>query len=53
MIEINDPQKVVDGRTVLEITELALEAGEIAALVGAVDNGMEAAFPLLSSSNSD
>jgi ABC-2 type transport system ATP-binding protein len=47
VIEIKDLQKVIDGRTVLEVSKLVIEAGEIAALVGAVDSGLEAAFELL------
>jgi ABC-2 type transport system ATP-binding protein len=47
MIELNGVQKVMDGRTVIDIPELKIEAGEIAALVGPAGSGKGALFSLL------
>jgi len=47
VIEIKDLQKVIDGKTVIDIPRLDVEGGEIAALVGPVDSGMDILFDLL------
>ena len=47
MIEIRDLQKVQSGKTILDISLLELSAGEISALVGPVDSGMDTLFQLL------
>ena len=47
MIELSHLQKVVDGRTVLDIATLTVPAGQIAALVGPVGSGQEALLALL------
>jgi ABC-2 type transport system ATP-binding protein len=47
MIEIKDLQKVIDQKTIISIKELSLKAGEIAAVVGPVDNGQDTLVELL------
>jgi len=47
MIELKDLQKVIDQKTVLDIDTLRVDAGQIAALVGPVDNGKMILFDLL------
>jgi len=47
MIEIKDLQKVIDQKTIISIQELSLKAGEIAAVVGPVDNGQDTLVELL------
>jgi ABC-2 type transport system ATP-binding protein len=51
MIELSELQKVVDSNTVLDIDELKIEAGEIAALVGTVDSGKDILLSLLTGSS--
>jgi ABC-2 type transport system ATP-binding protein len=47
MIQICDLQKIVDGKTIVDIPALEVQAGEIVALTGSVDNGKETLFALL------
>ncbi|MCA9969231.1 MAG: LytTR family transcriptional regulator DNA-binding domain-containing protein [Anaerolineales bacterium] len=47
MITLQKLQKVMDGRTVLEIEALEVAAGETAAVVGASGSGAEMLLPLL------
>jgi ABC-2 type transport system ATP-binding protein len=47
MIELRNVQKVLDGKTVLDIPELAVGAGEIAGVFGLEDSGRDALFSLL------
>lgn len=47
MIEIKDLQKVIDQKTIISIQELSVKAGEIAAVVGPVDNGQDTLVELL------
>jgi ABC-2 type transport system ATP-binding protein len=47
MIEIKDLQKVIDQKTVISIQSLKVKAGEIAAVVGPVDNGQDTFLELL------
>jgi ABC-2 type transport system ATP-binding protein len=47
MIQIEGLQKVIAGTTVLDIPQLAVKAGEIAAIVGDVESGLETLFDLL------
>lgn len=47
MIELDSVQKVIDQNTVIDIETLKVEAGEIAALVGPIDNGQETLLELL------
>lgn len=47
MIKLSNLQKVQNQKTVLEIDDLEVPAGEIAALVGGVDSGIKNAFELL------
>ena len=47
MIELTNLQKVIDQRTVLDIPALAVDAGEVAALVGPSDSGLDALLALL------
>ena len=44
MIEFDNLQKVIDQNTVIDIGALKVEAGEIAALVGPIDNGKETLY---------
>lgn len=47
MIEIKDVQKVINQRTVIDIKELIVKAGEIAAIIGPVDSGKVTLLELL------
>lgn len=47
MIELNNLQKVIDQNTVIDIESLKIEAGEIAALVGPIDSGIDTLLELL------
>lgn len=47
MIELTDLQKILDQGKVIDIPSLEVKAGEVAALVGAVDSGKDAIFQLL------
>jgi ABC-2 type transport system ATP-binding protein len=47
MIEIHNLQKVVDQSTVLDVEELTVESGEIAALVGPTGSGKAALLEIL------
>jgi ABC-2 type transport system ATP-binding protein len=47
MIELKELQKVVDQNSQIDIRELTVKAGEIAALVGPVDSGKEILLDLL------
>jgi len=47
MIELDNIQKVIDQNTVIDIEALKVEAGEMAALVGPIDNGKETLLELL------
>lgn len=47
MIEINELQKVIDHNTAIDIDELTVEPGEIAALVGLVGSGKDILLSLL------
>jgi ABC-2 type transport system ATP-binding protein len=47
MIELNNLQKVIDQRTVIDIASLKVGEGEIAALSGGVDSGKEILLKLL------
>ena len=47
MIELKDLQKIQDQGKVIDIPSLEVKAGEIAALVGAVDSGKDVVFQLL------
>ena len=47
MIELKDLQKIQDQGRVIDIPSLEVKAGEIAALVGAVDSGKDIVFQLL------
>ena len=47
MIELKDLQKIQDQGRVIDIPSLEVKAGEIAALVGAVDSGKDVVFQLL------
>ena len=47
MIHIEGLQKVIGGATVLDIPDLKVGAGEIAAVVGDVESGLETLFDLL------
>lgn len=47
MIEIRNLQKILEAKTVLDISLLEVKAGEISALVGPVDSGMDTLFKLL------
>jgi len=47
MIELRELQKVIDQNTQIDIRELTIKAGEIAALVGPIDSGKEILLELL------
>lgn len=47
MINLDHVHKVVDGVTVLEIERLRVDAGEIAAVIGAPGSGLDVLFELL------
>ena len=47
MIELEDLQKILDQGRVIDIPSLEVKAGEIAALIGAVDSGKDEVFRLL------
>jgi ABC-2 type transport system ATP-binding protein len=47
MLEIRKLQKVVDGKTALDIQSFDLQAGQIAGLVGLTGSGMDVFFSLL------
>jgi len=47
MLEIRKLQKVVDGKTVLDIQSFDLQAGQIAGLIGLPGSGMDVFFALL------
>jgi ABC-2 type transport system ATP-binding protein len=47
VIELKSLQKVIDQKTVIDITDLKVEAGETAALVGPVGSGKDTLFELL------
>lgn len=47
MIELKELQKVIDQNTQIDIRELTVEAGEVAALVGPIDSGKEILLELL------
>jgi len=47
MVELENLQKFIDQRTVIDIEALRVESGEIAALVGPVDSGKRVLFELL------
>lgn len=47
MIEIKDLQKTIDQKNVIGIKDLSVRAGEIAAVVGPVDSGMDVLLDLL------
>lgn len=47
MIELKDLQKVLDQKTVIDIPSLVVKAGEVAALLGPVDSGLDILFRLL------
>jgi len=47
MLEIRRLQKVVDGKTVLDIRSFDLQAGQIAGLIGLPGSGMDVFFALL------
>ena len=47
MIELKDLQKVIDGRTVIDIPELKVESGEIAAVIGPAGSGKDTLLSLL------
>jgi ABC-type multidrug transport system ATPase subunit len=47
MIEISALQKVIDGQTALEIDSLEVNPGEIAGIVGPIDNQKGVLFDLL------
>lgn len=47
MIEIENLQKIIDQRTVLDIDSLQVEQGEIVAVVGPAGSGKDALFDLL------
>jgi len=47
VIEIQNLQKVVDGKTVVDIESLTIEPGQIAGFLGAVDNPLDTIFELL------
>ena len=47
MIELENLQKVIDQKTVIDIEALRVKAGEIAALVGPVGSGKDTLFELL------
>jgi len=47
MIRIHNLQKVLNGHTVIDIPDLQVEAGEIAALIGPVGSGKEILLALL------
>ena len=47
MIQIKDLQKVINQKTVIDIQKLSLKAGEIAAVLGPIDNGQDTLLELL------
>ena len=47
MIELKDLQKVIGADTLIDIPELVVQEGEVAALLGAVDSGRDVLFRLL------
>jgi ABC-2 type transport system ATP-binding protein len=47
MIEIQNIHKVVEGKTLLDVESLSVEAGEIAAVIGPVDSGKDILFEIL------
>ena len=47
MIELEDLQKILDQGRVIDIPSLEVKAGEVVALVGAVDSGQDVVFQLL------
>jgi ABC-2 type transport system ATP-binding protein len=47
MIKIKNLSKIINGRTVLDIGEIHIESGEIAAVVGTADSGLDILLNLL------
>lgn len=47
MISIKDLQKVIDQNTVIDIESLEIDGGEIAAIIGPVDSGIDTLVDLL------
>ena len=47
MIEIQNLQKVVDGKTVVDVEALSIDASTIAGLIGPVDSQLGVIFELL------
>ena len=47
MIVLTDLQKIIDGRTMIDIPLLEVKAGEVAALLGKADSGRDVLFQLL------
>jgi len=47
ILELSDLQKVIDQRPIINIEDLSLEQGQIVAIVGQIDSGIEVLFELL------
>jgi ABC-2 type transport system ATP-binding protein len=47
ILELSDLQKVIDQRPIINIEDLSLDEGQIAAIVGQIDSGIEVLFDLL------
>ena len=47
MIEINHLQKIESGRTILDLEQVCIKSGEVSAIIGAADSGIDILLKLL------